>query len=138
MPGKARCYSEKDQERVSSRHPPPLIDDFAEDLANSLTNVFPSDDEMLAQLRALVRHRDEIGPNVRQLLVNELQALAVRATEFANDLAVQSSDFARASHALPHLQFPPDGGATRGAARFSKQQNTQLKEYEYDEGSNNV
>jgi hypothetical protein len=58
---------------------------------------------MLAQLRALVRHRDEIGPNVRQLLVNELQALAVRATEFANDLAVQSSDFARASHALPHL-----------------------------------
>jgi hypothetical protein len=91
MPAKARCYSEKDQERVSSRHPPPLIDDFAEDLADSLTNVFPSDDELLAQLRTLVRHRDEISPNVRQLLVNELQALAVRATEFANDLRLTLS-----------------------------------------------
>ena len=87
MPRRARCYCEEDQGRVSSRHPPPLIDDFAEDLADSLSNVFPSDDEMLAQLRALVRHRDEISPNVRQLLINELQALAARATEFAKDLA---------------------------------------------------
>jgi hypothetical protein len=78
--------SEKVQESASKRHPPPLIDEFAENLADSLAYEFPSD-ETAAKLRPLVRHRDDISPEVRQLLVQALQALAARATELANHLA---------------------------------------------------
>ena len=80
------CRSEKVQGTVSKRHPPPLIDEFAEDLADRLADQFCSD-EMGAKLRALVRHRNEISPTVRLLLIKELKALAARAIEFANDLA---------------------------------------------------
>jgi hypothetical protein len=83
---KARFCREKIQESVSGRHPPPLIDEFAEDVADRLADQFWSDD-MGAKLRALVRHRNEISPTVRLLLIKELKALAARATEFANDLA---------------------------------------------------
>jgi hypothetical protein len=78
--------SEKVQESASKRHPPPLIDEFAENLIDSLAYEFPSD-ETAAMLRALVRHREDISPGVRQLLVQALQALAARATDFGNHLA---------------------------------------------------
>ena len=82
--------SEKVQGTVSKRHPPPLLDEYAEDVAERLADKFPSD-EMGAKLRALVRHRNEMSPTVRLLLIKELKALAARATEFANQLA-QDSD----------------------------------------------
>lgn len=82
-----RSYrSEKVQESASTRHPPPLIDEFAENFADSLAYEFPSD-QTAAMLRALVRHREDISPEVRHLLVQALQALAARATELAIHLA---------------------------------------------------
>ena len=73
-------------ESVSNRHPPDLIDEFAEELAYSLPAQFPNE-EMAAKLRAYVRHRNDMDPNVRLLLVKELQALARRASGCANQLA---------------------------------------------------
>jgi hypothetical protein len=74
------------RESVSTRHPPHLIDDFAEDLAYRLPDQFPSE-EMAAKLNAYVRHRNDINPHVRLLLVRELQAVARRASGYANQLA---------------------------------------------------
>jgi len=93
---KSQLY--KGQDSVSKRHPPPLIDEFAEDLAVSLAYEFPSD-QMPAKLRAFARHREDISPEVRQLLVKELQALAARATERANHLARGNGLIVAESHA---------------------------------------
>src|SRR5262245_39463484 len=82
--------SEKVQDSISKRHPPPLIDEFAEDLADRLTDQFPSN-EIGAKLRAVVQHRNEMSPTVRLLLIKKLKALAARVIEFANHLA-QDSD----------------------------------------------
>jgi hypothetical protein len=76
------------RESVSSRHPPDLIDEFAEDLAYSLAAEFPNKD-MAAKLRTLVRSRNEMDPNVRRLLAKKLHALARRASGYANQLTTE-------------------------------------------------
>ena len=78
---------------VSKRHPPPPIDEFAEDLAAGLAEKFSSD-VIAAKLRALVRHRNELDPTVRQLLIEALQVSAEHAAVFADQLAKDFDPFA--------------------------------------------
>jgi len=77
------CFA-KHQDSASRRHPPPPIDEFAEDLAAGLAEKFSND---AAKLGALVRHRNELDPTVRQLLIEVLQVSAEHITEFADQLA---------------------------------------------------
>ena len=73
------------QDSASKRHPPPPIDEFAEDLAADLAEKFSSD-VIVAKLRALVRHRNELDPTVRQLLIEALVS-AEHVAAFADQLA---------------------------------------------------
>ena len=86
MYAKRSFYLGKVQESASRRHPPPLIDEYAEKLAISLCEGCRTD-ETAAMLRTLVRHRSELCPTVRQLLIEVLQVSAEHITEFADQLA---------------------------------------------------
>jgi hypothetical protein len=78
------------QESVSQRHPPHLLDEYAENVALRLANQFKTDD-FAATLRAIVRHCRDVDPKVRECLVKALQLSAKRAIDFANQLADSST-----------------------------------------------
>jgi hypothetical protein len=82
---KHRARFGKLQDSESKRHPPPPIDEFAQDLAAGLAEKFASD-VVAAKLRALVRHRNELDPTVRKLLVQALELSAERVSAFADQL----------------------------------------------------
>jgi hypothetical protein len=84
MYAKGNSHFDEVQGSASRRHPPPLIDEFAAEFAVSLHG-FPAD-ETAAKLSALVRHRNDLSPEVRQLLIKALQVIAARATGFADQL----------------------------------------------------
>ena len=81
------------QDGASKRHPPLTIDEFAEGLAVGLAEKFSSD-VIAARLRALVRHRNELDPTVRQLLIEALKESAEHAAVFADQLAKDFDPFA--------------------------------------------
>ena len=76
---------EKVQERSkSTRHPPRLIDEYAESIAGRLDGGDLTD-EIAAQLRTLVRHRSELCPAVRKFLIRKLHFAAQRNIGFFAD-----------------------------------------------------
>jgi hypothetical protein len=77
---------DKVQASNSKRHPPPLIDELAEAFTVELAVRYESD-EIAAKLRALARHGGELDPTVRKRLIAVLQIGALRATDFADQLA---------------------------------------------------
>jgi hypothetical protein len=79
-------WLDKVQATSSKRHPPPLIDEFAEALTVDLSVRFFSDD-IGSKLRALARHGGELDPTVRKRLITVLQIGAKRATDLADQLA---------------------------------------------------
>ena len=93
MYAKRSFYLSKVQESASRRHPPPLFDEYAEELAISLCEGCRTD-ETAAMLRTLVRHRSELCPTVRQLLIEALQVVAEHAALFADQLAKDFDPFA--------------------------------------------
>ena len=114
MYAKRSFYLGKVQESASRRHPPPLIDEYAEELAISLCEGCRTD-ETAAMLRTLVRHRSELCPTVHLLLIEQLHALAGRVTEFAHQLSNELDDFATlkaVEHRLSRLT-PPEGQVDR-------------------------
>jgi hypothetical protein len=109
MPSEVNSHFDEVQGCASERHPPPLIDEFAEYLAVNFVDACLANDTP-AKLRALTRHRDDLSPAVRRLLVEALLALAERATNHATDLA---KDF----DAFPSMKtVEPLEHSSRGAA----------------------
>jgi hypothetical protein len=92
MYARDRDVADQIQVCISKRHPPLLIDEHAESVAARLDGDLT--DEIAAQLRALVRHRSELCPAVREFLIIKLYlavrhniALADQLTTFAAQLA---------------------------------------------------
>ena len=56
-----KIRTEQNQVSKSTRHPPPLIDEYAEEVSARLQGGIVTE-EIAAQLRTLVRHRDELCP----------------------------------------------------------------------------
>jgi hypothetical protein len=112
MPPKLNSCFHEVQECASDRHPPPLIDEFAADLT-ALVEACPANDTE-AKLRALIRHREELSPAVRRLLVRALRALAERATKYATELGEDFDAFASMKTVEP-LEH-----SSRGAAWASR------------------
>ena len=83
----------------STRHPPWLIDEHAEEVAARLLGGCGLTDEIAAELRALVRHRDELCPAVREYLITKLHLTARRNSGLADQLtafaAQLAADFAQ-------------------------------------------
>jgi hypothetical protein len=113
MRSKLNSYFDEVQGCASERHPPPLIDEFAEYLAVNFVDACLANDTP-AKLRALIRHRDELSPAVRRLLIRALLALAERATKHATELAKDFDPFASMKTVEPLER------SSRGAARASR------------------
>lgn len=82
-----------DQETVSKRHPPHLVDEHAESVAARLDGGDLTD-EIAAQLRTLVRHRSELCPTVRELLITKLHLTARRNIGLADQLTTFAAQLA--------------------------------------------
>jgi hypothetical protein len=100
------------------RHPPHLLDEYAENVALRLADQFKTDD-FAARLRAIVRHCRDVDPKVRECLVKALLLSAKRAIDFANQLAVSSTT----KHTVkPTKQFVTRSHEHNGASRSTQLQ----------------
>jgi hypothetical protein len=93
---------------ISKRHPPLLIDEQAERVSGRVKSGILTDD-IAAQLRALVRHRDELCPAVREYLIRRLHFTARRNSGLALQLAVFAAQLA--GDFPQHLVLGHDGRA---------------------------
>jgi hypothetical protein len=104
-----KIKTEQNQVSKSTRHPPLPIDEYAERVSDRLQSGIVTD-EILAQLRTLVRHRDELCPAVRENLIIDLHFTAQRNSGHALQLALFATQF---SGDFPqHLVLGQDGRAT--------------------------
>jgi hypothetical protein len=126
MPSKLNSHFDEVQGCASERHPPPLIDEFAEGLAVNFVDPCLANDTP-AKLRALIRHRDEIGPAARQLLVRALLALAERATKHATELAKDFDAFASMKTVEP-LEHSSRGAAWAGRRKGAAPEREAIRE----------
>jgi hypothetical protein len=104
--GKIR--TEQNQVSKSTRHPPLLIDEYAETVSARLQGGIVTD-EIAAQLRTLVRHRDELCPAVRENLITNLHFAAQRNGGLALQLALFATQLA--GDFPQHLVLGHDGRA---------------------------
>ena len=126
MPSQPNLYFDEVQGCASERHPPPLIDEFAEHLAVNFVDACLANDTP-AKLRALIRHRDELSPAVRRLLIRALLALAERANKHATELAKDFDAFA------PMKTVEPLERSSREAASASRRNGAVLEREDYRE-----
>jgi hypothetical protein len=96
------------QESFSKRHPPHLVDEHAESVAARL-DCGDLTDEIAAQLRTLVRHRSELCPAVRELLITKLHLTARRNIGLADQLTTFAAQLA--ADFLQQLALRHDGRA---------------------------
>jgi hypothetical protein len=96
------------QESFSKRHPPHLVDEHAESVAARLDGG-DLPDEIAAQLRTLVRHRSELCPAVRELLITKLHLTARRNIGLADQLTTFAAQLA--ADFLQQLALRHDGRA---------------------------
>jgi hypothetical protein len=113
---------EKVQETsISKRHPPRVIDEYAEGVAARVTRAGPTN-EIAAQLRALVRHRNELCPAVREYLITKLNFAARRNSRLAPQLGLFAAQLA--GDFPQHLTLRHDGRAVDQSHHLSSVGNT--------------
>ena len=87
------------QVSVGQRHPPHLLDEYVQSVALRLADQFTTND-FAATLRAIVRHRHDVDPTVREFLISVLLLSAERAINSAHQLADCTKPLVKGSNDL--------------------------------------